>query len=263
MTTLLRLLLLCLALMVPPQARAQITDVSQAVRVEVLPGWRRADGVHVAALRIGLGPGWKTYWRSAGAAGISPRMDWRASRGVRSVTPAWPTPRVFRQGPALSIGYDRDFVLPLLIVPDGGPVVLRGRLDIGVCADICLPAQLAVDAVLTPGAGPDPRIVAALADRPRTLDVAAHCALRPIAGGFALTARIAAPPQGRDEAVVFEVADPGVWITDAATRREGGHIDATSQLLAAERRPFGVDRSRLRMTVIGTRGAVEVFGCSG
>ncbi|MCB1329838.1 MAG: hypothetical protein KDK28_10515, partial [Maritimibacter sp.] len=38
--------------------------------VDVLPGWRQADGTHMAALRITLDEGWKTYWRAPGEAGI-------------------------------------------------------------------------------------------------------------------------------------------------------------------------------------------------
>ncbi|CTQ48497.1 protein-disulfide reductase DsbD domain-containing protein [Jannaschia donghaensis] len=264
MLTFFRLLTLLLLLgLVAPTARAQVADVSQIVSVEVVPGWRRADGTHVAGLKIRLAPGWKTYWRSAGAAGISPRMDWRDSRGVRSVTPAWPTPTVFRQGAALSIGYDRDFVLPLLIVPGRGTPELRGRLDIGVCADICLPAQIDVAAVLTGSATPDRALEAALRDRPRRVNARARCLLRPIDDGFAITGQIDVPSQGRAEAVVFEMANPNVWVTDAQVTRRGGRIDATSQLLMAGNGTFGVDRSQLRMTVIGTRGAVEVFGCTG
>ncbi len=260
---LLRCLLLALALL-PLPAMAQITDVGQAMRIEPMPGWRRADGVHVAALRVRLAPGWKTYWRSAGAAGIAPQMDWRATQGARSVTPAWPTPTVFGPESARSIGYDRDFVLPLLIaVRGGGEVRLRGRLDVGVCADICLPARISV-AIDLPAAGrPDPEIAAALDDRPTRVAARVRCRLEPTRDGFALTGVMDVPSQGRGEAVVFELPDPGVWITDAAVRRKGGRLSASSEVLAEGGRPRTVDRSRLRVTVIGSSGAVEVTGCTG
>ncbi|WP_179378678.1 protein-disulfide reductase DsbD domain-containing protein [Jannaschia marina] len=257
------LLAAALTLMTPFGARAQVSDVSQVISVEVMPGWRRTDGSHVAGLRIRLKPGWKTYWRTAGSAGISPQMDWRGSRNVRSVTPAWPTPTVFRQGNALSIGYDSDFVLPLVVQPGAGAADLRGRLDIGVCADICLPARVQVSAVLPPAGATDTAISAALSDRPRQVAARARCFLRPIDHGFAITGQIEVPAQGRNETVVFEMANPNVWVTDSAVTRRGGRIDATAQLLASGNRAFTVDRSRIRMTVIGSRGAVEVRGCTG
>ena len=260
---LLRALLLVLAIL-PAPAVAQLTDVSQAMRIEVMPGWRRADGTHVAGLHVRLSPGWKTYWRSAGAAGIAPQMDWRASRGARSVTPAWPTPTVFGPAGQRSIGYDDDFVLPLLIATQGNGVVqLRGRLDLGVCADICLPARVDVAMDLPARGTPDRAIEAALADRPARLDTVARCALSPIRDGFALTAEMDVPPQGDAEAVVFELPDPSVWVTDAAVVREGGRLRATSELLAQGGRLRNVDRSQVRITVIGSRGAVEIAGCEG
>lgn len=265
MLTFLRFLTLSMVLILsgPAGARAQVHDVSQIISVETLPGWRRPDGTHVAALKIRLARGWKTYWRSAGAAGISPQMDWRGSRNVRSVTPAWPTPSVFRQGDALSIGYDRDFILPLLVVPGAGTSELRGRLDIGVCADICLPARIDVSATLPSGGAPDRAVEAALRDRPRRVTARARCLLEPIANGFALIGQIDVPPQGRAEAVVFELPDRDVWITDATVTRRGGRIEAAAHLLRAGTGAFGVDRSRMRMTVIGTQDAVEVMGCTG
>lgn len=258
-----RLLILLALLALAPPAAAQIRDVAQVLRIEVLPGWRRADGVQVAALRFRLAPGWKTYWRRAGAAGIAPQMDWRGSRGLRSVTPVWPVPTVFGAPGALSIGFDRDFVLPLLIPAAGpGAIALRGRLDLGVCAEICLPAQVSVAAELPPGGRPDPAIEAALADRPARLRARASCRLAPGRDGLRLSAEIAVPPQGGREAVVFELPDPDMWVTDAAVTRRGGTLAATSELIGGAA-GAGIDRSRIRITVIGTDGAVEIAGCAG
>ena len=155
-------------------------------------------------------------------------------------------------------------MLPLLIaVRGGGTVRLRGRLEVGVCADICLPARIDVAIDLPATHEPDARIEAALADRPVRVSATARCTLEPTRDGFALTGTMEVLPQGRGEAVVFELPDPAVWITDAAVRREGRHLRATSELLAEGGRPRTVDRSRLRITVIGSQGAVEILGCTG
>ncbi|CUH40344.1 putative protein predicted to be involved in C-type cytochrome biogenesis [Jannaschia seosinensis] len=254
-------LLLVLLILLPLPAVCERQDMRDAIRVEVLPGWRREDGIHVAGLRVRLAPGWRTYWRSAGAAGISPQMDWRGSRGVRSVTPAWPTPTLFRTAGALSIGYREDFILPLLVATGNGKARLEGRLDIGVCADICLPARLHVAADLPVRGTQDARLAAALTDRPRVIAAAAHCSLAPTEDGLALTARMDVPRQGGAEAVVFELPDPKIWVTDAATARDGTTLVARSELIGEA--PLSVDRSRIRITVIGTDGAVELRGCAG
>ncbi|MEM7487532.1 MAG: protein-disulfide reductase DsbD domain-containing protein [Pseudomonadota bacterium] len=258
-------LLLALVLAVP-SAEAQQTWMAQedAISIEVMPGWRRADGDHVAALRVRLAPGWVTYWRSAGAAGISPQMDWRGSRNVVAVAPVWPKPKVLKSVGGRSIGYDRDFVLPLVIRSRGnGPIRLRGALDLGVCRDICLPAQVDVAADLVPGEAPDAAIEAALADRPARISAPVTCRLRPTPDGLALAGIVDLPPLGGREAVVFEVPDPAIWVTDARVARDGGRLTATSELMLGGGGPIAVDRSRVRITVIGETDAVEILGCTG
>jgi DsbC/DsbD-like thiol-disulfide interchange protein len=172
-------------------------------------------------------------------------------------------PRVWGDPGALSIGYERDFVLPLVIRPDqpGSTVDLRGVLDIGVCREVCLPARLKVSGVLPPSDRPDPAIEAALTDRPRVISSAATCLLRPASDGLTLTGEIAMPPLGEREAVVFELPDPLIWVTDARVTRRGDGLTAISDLMVAGGGPVGVDRSRIRITVLADGRAVELAGC--
>ncbi len=237
--------------------------MAEAVTIELMPGWRQEDGSHIAGLRVSLEPGWKTYWRSAGSAGISPRMDWRGSRNVRSVTPLWPTPSVFGPPGALSIGYETDFVLPLLIQTDSrGPVQLSGQLDIGVCAEICVPASLRLAGELPAVGAPSVDLRDALSDRPQNVTANVTCRLGATEDGLRLTAETRLPSQGGQEAVVFEIPDPSIWIADAVVTREGDRLSAASDLLAGGG-PMSVDRGEVRITVIGQDGAVELQGCTG
>lgn len=256
--------ILLLALWIPLAAPAQPRDAADLIAVEVLPGWRDSRATHVAGLRVTLRPGWKTYWRRAGELGIAPRLDWRRSRGVVAVTPLWPTPVVFRDRGALSIGYDRSFVLPLevRVARGGGPARLAGRLDLGVCAEVCVPVTLDVDARLPAGGRPDPAIRAALRDRPREVRARADCTLRPTDKGVAITGTMEVAPLGGREAVVFELPDPSLWVTDATVSREGRMLRATSEIMGGDR-GVAVDRRRVRITVIGGAGAVELRGCAG
>ncbi|MGB3407335.1 MAG: protein-disulfide reductase DsbD domain-containing protein [Jannaschia sp.] len=246
-------------------AEAAWSDVSEVVSVEVISGWERADGARVAGLRFRLEPGWKTYWRSAGASGIAPRLDWQGSENVSGIDTLWPTPVVFPQGNALSIGYDRDFVLPLVVRPQiaGRDIVLSGQIDIGVCADICLPATLTVTATLNGDGDEDTTVRAALDDQPRAGVSTLSCATRPTPNGMALTAEIDMPALGETEVVVFEVSDPRLWVTDAIVHRSGDRLTATSELMLAGGGAVSVDRDDLRVTVIGPTEAVEFRGCGG
>jgi hypothetical protein len=74
---------------------------------------------------------------------------------------------------------------------------------------------------------------------------------------------VALPDTGTDETLVLEHSRPDIWVTEAVTRRDGGVLRATADILPPDRGPFGLNRSDLRITVIGSRMAVELDGCTG
>ena len=63
---------------------------------------------------------------------------------------------------------------------------------------------------------------------------------------------------------VVELADRSVWVSAAETRRNGGELSATADLVPADAQPFALDRSAVRITLFGSGGrVVEVQGCTG
>ena len=259
------LLAACLAGGAAPVAAQSASDYVQA---EILPGWRAADGSHVAGLRLTLKDGWKTYWRAPGDAGIPPHFDWRGSRNLSSVHVEWPTPSQIRQGGLTTIGYDRTVTLPLRIQPrrTGTDIRLTGTIDMGVCKDVCVPVNLSVAQDLgTDGSGPDPVIVAALAERPYSAAEAGvgpvTCRLSPIEDGLSLRAVIDMPSLGAGELAIFETGDPNIWVAPSKTRREGERLVAETTLHHVAGGSFAVQRSDLRITVLGPGSAADIHGC--
>ncbi|MCC6947776.1 MAG: hypothetical protein IT539_08420 [Bradyrhizobiaceae bacterium] len=103
-----------------------------------------------AGVEIRLAPGWYTYWRYAGDAGVPPRFDWSNSSNLASVEVRWPAPeRIPVEAGLQSIGYRHDVIFPLVLraKDPAKPVALRLKLDFGVCQKICIPADatLALD----------------------------------------------------------------------------------------------------------------------
>jgi len=237
------------------------------VQAELLPGWRNDDGRHMAALAITLAPGWKTYWRSPGEAGIPPLLDFGGSGNLQSVRLHWPSPDVFDVNGLQTIGYHDRLILPIEMTPDqaGQPIDIRLNVDLGVCRDICVPAQLNLTAILPSQSKADPVIRAALASGPISAKDAGltkiDCAVAPIKDGLTMTTRISMPSLGPDEAVVIEPADGTIWVSQSNVRRDGATLTATTELVPPHGAPFALDRSTLRITIVGQSGAVEVTGC--
>ena len=243
---------------------------SDLVRAEVLGGWKTADGTHMAALRLTLADGWKTYWRAPGDAGIPPQFDWDGSSNVGSVAFHWPRPQVFDLGGIRTIGYKHELVLPIEIAPrdPSKPVRLEAEVDLGICRDVCVPVQLDIAADLPETGTPDTAIRAALADQPLPAESAgltlAECAVEPLRDGLRVSAQLHMPPLGADEFAVLELADRSVWVSQAEVSRQGGALTATADLVPADARPFALDRSALRITIFGDHGrTVELWGCKG
>lgn len=233
----------------------------------LLPGWATDQGTHMAALSLTLAPGWKTYWRSPGEAGIPPSFDWSGSQNLRSVAIHWPTPQVFHTQGMQSIGYHDGMLLPLEVtaIDPSQPVTLHARIDMGVCNDICVPAMLDLSVTLTqPGVG-DPAIKAALRDQPlgaRAGGVSAvSCTVEATSDGLRVTAHLAIPQVGQQETVVMEPGLPGVWTSDSAVMRAGGTLTAVADLVGPSDAPFALDRSAIVLTVLGGAQAVEIRGC--
>ncbi|WP_454274457.1 protein-disulfide reductase DsbD domain-containing protein [Roseovarius sp. MBR-154] len=251
-------------------APASAQSVDDMVTVSVLPGWRMQDGSHMAALRFEMEPGWKTYWRAPGDAGIPPRFDWRGSSNLKTIEIIWPTPQQTMTSGLRTIGYEHDLVLPVRLTPDRAdqPISLAAEIEIGLCSDICVPVQMETGLELPLGPGErDPRIAAALAARPYTAEEAGvgrvACTVAPLAGGgMRLVAEIEMKQMGAQEMVVVETGNPQLWIAHTDTQRTGQTLQAETELHHVEGLGFMLDRSGLRFTVLSTGDAVDIRGCA-
>ncbi len=249
----------------PVRAEGDLLDT--IATLDIVPGWTTDSGTRMAAFRVRLAPGWKTYWRAPGDAGIPPMLDLAGSVNVAGVALSWPVPDVFETAGMRSIGYYDQVVLPVEITARGpGEMRLTGTLDIGVCDEICVPVRLSFDAAIPQGGARDGQIVAALIDRPLTAAEAGvggvTCTLAPTARGMAITVRAQVPPLGAGEEVVIEAGNAEVWVSEPAVRRSGDVIEAQAQMVHVTGGAFSVDRSAVRITVLAAGRGIDIRGCS-
>jgi len=262
-----RQIALLTALCLGPTGPALAFSQEEVMAGTLRSGWQESDGAHMTALHLSLAPGWKTYWRSPGDAGIPPVFDWSGSENVKSVHLHWPRPHVFEFNGFTTVGYKGDFILPMEVVPSdpGRPVRLKGNVELGVCDEVCLPASFAFDTLLNGAGAPDPLIDAALADGPLPGNQAGlgsiGCTVDPIADGLRITATMALPASGASETVVFESATPGIWVSSSETMRQGKTLVAIAEMVPPDGSPFALDRSGVTVTVISDDRAVEIRGC--
>ena len=242
-------------------------DIAQ---IDLLPGWRNAAGEHMAALRIRLADGWKTYWRAPGDTGIPPSLNWQGSDNVAHVQFHWPVPDVFQEDGVRTIGYKHELILPMTITPRDAEASmdLTGDLQLGVCRDVCMPMRADLTTTLpAKGAGPDRQIKRALRQRPDTAREAgvtrAVCTMEPIKDGLRVRTEIHMPRLSAHEVVVLETTDPSVWVSEVQTKRVGGQLVAVTELVPSTSGPFVLNRADIRLTVLGGGRGVDIQGCTG
>lgn len=181
-----------------------------------------ADGILRGALEIQLAPGWKTYWREPGDAGVPPQLSLDGSTNIDGVVMRFPAPERFTDEWSTWAGYKVSTALALEFATQrpSEPVTLNAMAFLGICEDICIPVQMSFMLETDPSrAGGEPAVAAAFAALPG----AAH-------DGFSLTnARMedgavileATVPGDGDEAGLF-LAPAGGWALDVAERVEAG-----------------------------------------
>lgn len=126
-------------------AHADMTDWEQSeggrMRVVSLPA--DANGRIEAALQIDLKPGWITYWREPGEAGIPPKITLDPQSGATLSSLSFPVPKLIENGDLKDIGYDRSVSLPFVLQAQPGSDDANARMTafIGVCLNICIPFE--------------------------------------------------------------------------------------------------------------------------
>lgn len=239
----------------------------EMVDVSLISGWRLADGNHVAGVDIKLAPGWKTYWRSPGDAGIPPQIDFSGSKNLKSASIEFPVPVPFDINGMRSIGYKQDVILPLVLTPldPQKPIELEAEVVLGVCNQICVPVDVRFSSLLVPSQSKDARLSAALADHPRNLSEGgvkkAKCEISGTKSGVSLSAVVNLPSSAGEEIGIVEISDRDIWVGETDVTRRGQELTMRADLEHVSGKPFALDRSQLRFTVLAKGEAVEFLGC--
>ena len=256
----------------PGMARAQsvISQGESFVDVALLPGPLQADGSRMAALVVDVAPGWKTYWRHPGSAGIPPRFDWSASGNLTSAEVQWPRPNTFESFGLDTLGYGGRVVFPIHLVPGNPDAALEVQLGLtlGVCKDICVLEETAIEASFAPDTPPDgAELVAtaqALVPQAGTELGLSSATCRIIGAGkkrsFQATLDFAEAPQGAN--VILEGSETA-WFSEVETGTDPatGEIAVTANLSLIDDAAW-IDRSSIRMTVLADGFAADIQGCA-
>lgn len=209
------------------------------------------DGAYRAALELDLPAGWHTYWQNPGDSGIPPIFDVASSSNLKDFTVDYPVPVRHADETGTSMIYEGRLLLPIKAVPvrSDAPVTLSVRVLYGLCAEVCVPAEADVTALLTPSA---------IVDQATRDDIAAFAARVPVKiddGRLAVDHLDFDTKTARGSAEIL-VADDGKLVDLLVT--------APAKWYAAPPEPIGNDGGRHRFSVAleGPSGAKGADGVS-
>ena len=125
----------------------------------------REDGSIAGVLDVALEPGWKTYWRDPGGAGIPPMLDASQSRGIALDSMQYPPPVRVDDGYAVWAGYTAPVRFPLTFQRTAsGDAQIHTQAFIGICEKICVPFQAELTIDLPEGSSVEPEASAMIAE---------------------------------------------------------------------------------------------------
>jgi thiol:disulfide interchange protein len=109
-----------------------------------------------AALQLEMDPGWHTYWRNPGDAGIATSVEWELPEGFSASALQWPVPEVLVVAKSQAYSFAGKILLPLTIKigtnVKQGTAALKGKADWLECnEDTCVPANSTAQATLKIG----------------------------------------------------------------------------------------------------------------
>ncbi len=110
------------------------------------------EGTIRAVLDVDLLPGWKTYWRDPGDAGVPPSVGIDGSTNIKGLKLEFPPPERVDDGYSIWAGYTYPVAFPLTLTQErpGEASVLEADVFLGICESICIPFQthfsVAIDA---------------------------------------------------------------------------------------------------------------------
>jgi DsbC/DsbD-like thiol-disulfide interchange protein len=252
----------------PAQAQNGVGAAGDIVRVDLLKGWRKPDGRHIAAVRMRLAPGWKTYWRAPGDGGLPTSLKWSESQNLADLRILWPRPNVFDDGGMRSLGYLNEVVLPIELTPTySGDISLKARLKFGVCREVCVPAVVDLHQILKQEETSDvTRIRSALVAAPIAAEQAGihsvRCGIERAKKGHTLSVNVTADIPGTSRAMVIETKDAEVWVSRTKLKSEGLHWHGVTYLYDHRSTPATISPKDVRITLLTDQAAVDIQGCS-
>jgi thiol:disulfide interchange protein DsbD len=138
----------CLAALTTHAAHTQ-------VRLFLAADTARPGDTVLVGVDLKMEPGWHTYWKNPGEAGMATKIKWQLPPSVTAGEIQWPLPEKLPPAEVTTYGYNDEVMLivPLKLATDlkPGPLDLKAKVSWLECKESCIPGNGDVEATLNIG----------------------------------------------------------------------------------------------------------------
>jgi suppressor for copper-sensitivity B len=143
------ILLACAAVPARALEGPWVPKAHSSVRVVALGASPTDPDAVILGIHIRLQPGWETYWRSPGDAGVPPDFFFDDTENVDELYVDWPLPTKKVTAGMTTYVYQGEVLLPITVYPHDRtqPIKLRMKITYATCREVCMleEADLALD----------------------------------------------------------------------------------------------------------------------
>jgi len=130
-------------------------DYKPHTAIELIAGVASAQAgdSFLVGLRMTMDPGWHTYWKNPGEAGLSTTISWTLPQGISAGEILWPAPHKYTEGgEVITFGYEHEnmLIIPVAVSPSfsSDRIVFNAEVEWLECEQLCLPASGSVSLTL-------------------------------------------------------------------------------------------------------------------
>ncbi len=200
-------------------------EIAPGVKLRLISSDKIVDGHSLAGLELDMPDNTNTYWRIPGETGIPTELDFSASTGLSEPVLHWPYPEIDRSRGYMDYAYYGPVVLPFEFEAiEAMPALLDVSVVLGVCSDICVPANAKLTLPLSfaaPDAPNSIRLDQAMAKVPILWDQPGQ-PFGSVEAGLDGSLHLLSPSPSIDPAsVIADVGDPAVLFESPQKSQDG------------------------------------------
>ena len=117
-------------------------EVAPGVKLRLISsGQIKPNGTTLVGIEIDMPETTRTYWRVPGETGFPAELDFSGSSGIAGHRILWPYPTRHETADYLDYAYFGPTLLPVELQAEPGAPSIELSAVLGICSDICVPAQ--------------------------------------------------------------------------------------------------------------------------